>query len=243
MTDRIPTLLYRDDWLVAMHKPADLLVHPTAQDPTATDSAMQQLRDALGQRVYPVHRLDKRTSGVLLMALDPHTARLLGEAFATQHVSKAYLTLLRGYTDDAGEIDYPLRPLCDRHTGRRTRERPAQPARTTYEALARVELPHPVGRYATARYSFVRAWPHTGRNRQLRRHFKHIFHPIVGDRKHGDPAHNAFFETQWGLRRMLLHAEYLQLTHPHTGAALMFSAPPTGEFARMIGVLGLSGHG
>ncbi|RMG57931.1 MAG: pseudouridylate synthase, partial [Bacteroidetes bacterium] len=225
-----PSLCYLDEWLVAAYKPPGLLVHPSQQDRQAEGSLMQQLRDHLGQHVYPVHRLDKGTSGLVLMARDPDTARRLNQSWASREVEKSYLALLRGYTDPQGDIDYPLKPLCDRRTGRRSTDRPAQPALTHYQTLAQVELPQAVGRYETARYSLVRAQPHTGRNRQLRRHFKHIFHPIVGDRKHGDRAHNAFFAAQYGLARMLLHAEGLELQHPHTGERLSLHAPIRGAF-------------
>ena len=232
-----PHICYQDTWLVAAHKPPGLLVHPSQQDPLAGDSLMQQLRQALGQPVFPVHRLDKATSGLVLMARDADTAQRLATAWAARQVDKSYLALLRGYTEAQGEIDYPLRPLYDRKTGRRTQDRPAQPALTHYTTLQQVEVPQPVGRYATARYSLVRAWPHTGRNRQLRRHFKHIFHPIIGDPKHGDRAHNAFFAAHYGLDRLLLHAESLRLRHPHTGQELHLHTPAEGRFAAVMAQL------
>lgn len=188
-------ILYRDDTLVAVNKPAGLLVHRSAIDHHETRYALQIVRDQLGRRVYPVHRLDKPTSGILVFALDQDTARRMTKLFAEGAVEKTYLAVVRGYTDEAGTIDYALEEQLDRMTDNKAlRDKPAQPAVTHYRRLGIAELPFAVGRYPTARYSLLRVSPKTGRKHQIRRHMKHIFHPVVGDTSHGDGRHNAFLE-------------------------------------------------
>lgn len=188
------TILHRDDWLIAVHKPAGLLVHRTQIDAHETLNAMTMLRNQIGAWVYPVHRLDKPVSGILLFALDPVTAHHLTVAFQQQNTRKSYLAITRGYCPPSGTIDYPLKEQNDPATDRLAiPDKEAQSAITHFMRLATVELPEPVGRYPTARYSLMHLQPITGRKHQLRRHMKHIFHPIVGDTTHGDGCHNRFF--------------------------------------------------
>jgi len=209
------SILFQDDYLIAVDKPAGLLVHRTKLDARETRFAMQLLRDQVGFRVYPIHRLDKPTSGVLLFATSPEHARVMSDVFAARAVRKVYRAVVRGWTPDEERIDYPLKEIHDRTTDRKARtDKPAQDAVTSYRTLARCELPHAVGRYESARYSLVEIVPETGRKNQIRRHFKHIFHPVVGDRKFGDRAHNAFFREEMGVDRMLLAATRLTFEHP-----------------------------
>jgi len=211
------TLLYRDPYLVAVDKPHGLLVHRSSMAAEVHDAyAVQLLRDQIGQKVYPVHRLDRPTSGVLLFALDPSTARQLGDAFTRHELHKRYLAVVRGYTDDEGVIDYPL-------VGENGGE--ARPAVSRYRTLGRVELPIPVGRYPCARYSLVAVEPLTGRWRQIRRHFHHIFHPLVGDTSHGEGRHNRLFRDHFDSQRLLLFATDLKLRHPVSGEPLHLHAP------------------
>jgi tRNA pseudouridine65 synthase len=232
-------ILYQDEHLVAVHKPAGLLVHPTAIDRHDPRSAMRMLRDRLGRRVYPVHRLDKPTAGLLVFARDPETARRMTGLFSTGAVAKYYVAVVRGHTAEQDSIDYPLQeerdPLSD---SRAQPDKPAQPAVTRYRRLAIAELPFPVGRYATGRYSLLDVAPETGRKHQIRRHMKHIFHPVVGDTRHGDGRHNQFFRDRFGCHRLLLAATRLRFTHPHTGAELNLAAALDAEFRRVLGELG-----
>lgn len=217
-------VLFQDDHLVAVHKPAGLLVHRTGIDRRETEYALQRVRDQLGRRVYPLHRLDKATSGVLLFALDRETARRMTEAFTAGRISKSYLAVVRGFTDEAGRIDHPVPARKDRREGPLGDSRPKE-AVTDYLRLATVELPHPVGRYATARYSLVRANPLTGRTHQIRRHMKHIFHPLIGDTTYGDGRQNEFFRTRFNCRRLLLHCRETAFSHPGTGREVRIRAP------------------
>jgi tRNA pseudouridine65 synthase len=216
-------ILFRDHWLCAIGKPPGIMVH-RSNIGTDREFVLQKLRDQLGQRVWPVHRLDRATSGVLLFALDPETARRLGQAFMDRRVVKRYLAVVRGWTDELGEIDHPLA----RHDKGERRE-----ARTRYRRLAHCELPIPVGGFETARYSLIEARPETGRRHQIRRHCKHISHHLIGDTTYGDGRHNRLFRQHLQCDRMLLHASRLELDHPQDGRRLELAAPLDGEFARV----------
>ena len=215
-------LLYQDEYLVAIDKPSGLLVHRSWLDRHETQFAMQMTRDLIGQHVYPVHRLDRPTSGVLLFALDPHTARTLSEDFAQHRVQKEYLALVRGWTPEQLFIDYPLKEELDKIADKfATVDKPAQEAQTQLQRLQTVELPYAVSaKHPTSRYSLVRLMPHTGRKHQLRRHMAHIFHPIVGDTKHGDGRHNRFFREQYDCQRLMLCNLSLTIQHPQLQSPL-----------------------
>lgn len=221
-------ILHRDPWLVAVAKPPGLAVHRSEQVRDRAP-ALQQLRDQLGCWVYPVHRLDRGTSGVLVFALDPDTARAMGEALTQREVDKRYLAVVRGWTPEHSDIDYALQEHPDG---------PAQPAHTTLRRLGTVTLPIAVGRYPEARYSLVELRPHTGRTHQLRKHMAHLRHPIVGDVRHGEGRHNRLFRARFGAARMLLHAHAMSLTHPVTDEPLRLHAPLDEELAGMLGTLG-----
>ncbi len=234
-------VLYRDEWLIAVHKPAGLLVHRSALDRHETRFALQILRDQIGRTVYPAHRLDKGTSGVLLFALDREVGRALADRFEGGEVEKRYLAVVRGHPPEAGVVDHALVPLADHHAGLAPGRRP-QPAVTRYRRLARVELPHRVDRYPTSRYALVELLPLTGRRHQLRRHMKHIAHPIIGDATHGKGRHNRLFQELFGCRRLLLAAMELRLRHPVGDAPLILRAPLAADFADVLARLGWSGQ-
>jgi tRNA pseudouridine65 synthase len=236
-------ILYQDEQLVAIDKPAGLLVHRSKIDRHETRFAIQLLRDQIGQYVYPLHRLDKPTSGVLMFALDPETARRMTEQFTQRTVVKQYLAVVRGYTDEQGCIDKPLREALDPATDSRARQiKEAQQARTDYTMLAQAELPEPVRPYPTSRYSLLRLRPATGRRHQIRRHLNHIAHPIIGDVNHGDRYHNQFFRRQFNCNRLLLMAQSLEFTHPKTQARIRLDAKMDEIFTRVVEGLGWSAH-
>ncbi|WP_137894829.1 pseudouridine synthase [Ramlibacter sp. 2FC] len=222
-------ILYQDDYLAAVDKPPGLLVHRSGLDAGETRFALQLLRDQLGRPVWPVHRLDKGTSGVLLFALDAETARRLGAAFeAGAALRKTYRAVVRGWPAAEGLIDHPLRRLAD--DARAGREE-LQEARTRYRRLARHELPLAQGAFPGTRCALVELEPLTGRRHQLRRHLKHIAHPLIGDATHGKGALNRAVAGLLGLQRLWLHALRLELVHPHSGAALTITAKPGPEWA------------
>ncbi|MES9856986.1 MAG: pseudouridine synthase [Sedimenticola sp.] len=218
------TILYRDDHYIAIDKPAGLLVHRTRIS-DGTEFAMQQLRNQIGQWVYPLHRLDRPTSGVLLFALSSEAARDLVAEFEARRVEKSYLAIVRGYTEGQGHINYPL-------LEEEGKER--QEAITDYRRLATVELPYGVGRYATARYSLLEITPLTGRMHQIRKHMKHIFHPIVGDTTHGDGKQNQLFRDRLGIHKLLLMAKSLSFHHPYDGGKVTVEAALNGEWTALF---------
>ncbi|GGM86425.1 tRNA pseudouridine(65) synthase TruC [Dyadobacter beijingensis] len=222
-------ILYQDEWLVAINKPNGLLVH---RSPIASDAdvfAVQLLRDQLGQRVYPVHRLDRKTSGVLLFALDENTNSAMQQQFMEGQVTKTYQAIVRGYAPDSGKIDYPLK----RDDG------VTQDAVTFFETLLRTEVPFQVGKHPTSRYSLVQLNPETGRMHQLRKHMAHILHPIIGDRPHGCNKQNRYFKEHLNMMQMMLHALSLEFIHPIKKEPVQIQAPYQPEFRRMLDVLTL----
>ncbi len=224
------SVIYQDDNFVAIDKPPGLLVHRSALARDAKEFAVQLLRDQLGCRVYPAHRLDRKTSGALLFALDEVSNVAMQKQFAGGEVAKQYLAIVRGYTDDAFEIDYALK---------REDNGLLQEAFTRGRTLCRTEIPLPLGRHATSRYSLVELTPTTGRMHQLRKHMAHIFHPIIGDRPHGCNKQNRLFKEKFDLSAMLLHATELRFMHPVYDQEIIISAPVSGEFSRVKGVLQL----
>lgn len=223
---RFLEILYQDNELVIINKPAGMLVHRSWLDKHETVFVMQTLRNQIGKHVFPIHRLDRPTSGVLLFALNSETARNLSEQFEQQQVKKHYLALVRGYLNEIGTIDYPLKFQRDKIADKFSqKEKEAQEAITHYQSLAQVEMPYAVGRYQTTRYTLVKLTPETGRKHQLRRHMKHIFHPIMGDTKYGDLHQNRALIQHTQCERLFLHSYSLEFTHPTTLNSLKVVAP------------------
>lgn len=216
-----------------MHKPAGLLVHRSPIDRHETAFALQFARELNeGERVYPLHRLDKPTSGILLFARDPEIASALGRAWMAGEVSKTYLAVVRGWTPESCRIDQPLRDkTADQQEGSEPLMRTAQ---TSLTRLACTELAVAVEHYPTSRYSLVALQPHTGRQHQLRRHLQHISHPIVGDTNYGRTKHNHYFAERFGAGRLLLAATELQLAHPVTRQTLRLYAQPETSFMQVL---------
>jgi tRNA pseudouridine65 synthase len=202
-------------------------VHRTRIAEEKKEFAFQIMRDQLGQHVYTVHRLDRGTSGVLLFAKSPEAAAAMVKVFEGRGVQKVYYAIVRGYTPEADTIDNPIKPDKDQ------RNQTPQDAVTHYKRLATVELPIPVGRYPSARYSLVEVQPETGRMHQIRKHFAHIRHYVIGDKKHGDWRHNKMFLEELDSPYMLLHAAYLQFQHPYTQEAISIKSPMPANMQRL----------
>jgi tRNA pseudouridine65 synthase len=207
-------ILLRDEHLVVADKPAGLAVHRGWAP--ERDVAMTRVRDAIGAHVYPVHRLDRGTSGVLVFALSSELASAFSQLFASGAVEKTYLALVRSVPPEQGVIDHPLPPGEDR-------DQPRVPARTVF-----------VRREVFGRYSLVEAQPETGRLHQIRRHLKHIGCPIIGDVRYGKGEHNRFFREHHDLHRMFLHALRIRFPHPVTGTLLTIEAPLPAELATTL---------
>ena len=219
-------ILYRDEYLVAINKPSGLLVHKSMIDRHEIYFAMKMLRDQIGQWVYPIHRLDKPTSGVLLFALDSHTAKLMSEQFKAHTIQKTYIAVVRGYIQEQGIIDYALSVKLDKIADKDVNETPkeAQDAVTEFRRVKTVELDFAVGRYEKTRYSLVELKPRSGRKHQLRRHMKHLSHHILGDTKYGRGEHNKMIRKEFDCHRLLLHALSLEVTHPYSDQKLLITA-------------------
>ncbi|UZD23585.1 pseudouridine synthase [Algoriphagus halophytocola] len=224
-------ILFEDEYLIAINKPSGLLVHRTSIAAEETVFALQMLRDQIGQHVSPVHRLDRPTSGVLLFSKKEEILPLLKEQFAERSVKKTYLAIVRGIpTVKAGMIDYPLK---SERSGR------LQEAQTYYSVLAEAEIPFDTtGRYPTSRYSLLEVKPETGRTHQIRRHLAHLRHYIIGDKKHGDNKQNQFFEKQFGMENLLLHAKTLRFSHPIGKEEILVEASLPNHFQETIVKLG-----
>jgi tRNA pseudouridine65 synthase len=218
------TILFRDADYVAIDKPSGLLVHPTELAP-GEPSCLRILRDQLGQWLYPVHRLDRQTSGVLIFALSSEAARALMTMWPEGGVRKHYHAIVRGWAAESGEVDRALRE--EPH-------KPRLPARSLYQRLRTVEFPDPVGRYPSARYSWIEVQTLTGRQHQVRKHMVAISHPIVGDTTYGDGDHNRYFRTKFGLQRLLLHAHRVDFRHPATSQEMRLEAPQAEPFGRVF---------
>jgi tRNA pseudouridine65 synthase len=212
------SVLYQDDDLLAVDKPSGLVVH---RGWGRDGEVVMTLARALCRRhVYPVHRLDRGTSGVLLLALTAAAARAVGEAFEAGRVRKRYLVLVRGVAPESGVVDHPVP---------RSPGGPRVPAVTRFRRLASFE-----------RYSWLEVVPETGRLHQIRRHLKHISHPVIGDVRYGKGEHNRLFRTRFGLYRLAMHAAEVQLDHPATGAPLRLVAPLPADLAGPLAAMGLS---
>ncbi|WON96268.1 pseudouridine synthase [Sphingobacterium sp. UGAL515B_05] len=223
-------ILYEDESIVAINKPHGLLVHRSSIARDASEFALQLLRDQLGKTVYPAHRLDRKTGGILLFSLNKETDQYLQKSFQERKVDKKYLAVLRGFAPAEGLIDYPLK----RDDGT------VQEAQTSFRLLAQGELAVPFGKFPTSRYSLVEANPITGRMHQLRRHFAHIFHPIIGDRPHGCNKQNKLWKETYQMDTMLLHASELTFKHPLSGEEVHIKAPLQPDFIRALEILNLN---
>ncbi|MBD2702005.1 pseudouridylate synthase [Spirosoma sp. BT702] len=224
-------ILYQSSDLVAINKPHGLLVHRSPMASDVREFAVQRLRDQLEQRVYPVHRLDRKTGGVLLFSLNESMNSAMQMLFAEGRVHKTYVAIVRGYTPDAMTIDYPLRKDDGPDSN------VVQEAITFLKTLQRTEIPFAFGKHATSRYSLVELNPVTGRMHQLRKHMAHILHPIIGDRPHGCNKQNKLFKEHFEMNTMLLHAQRIEFDHPATSERIVIRAPWQSEFERMMGML------
>lgn len=223
-------VVYEDDALLAVNKPAGLLVHRSAIAADERDFLIERLREQTGAALYLAHRLDRATSGIVLLAKSREIAGELGKQFMARSIDKTYLAVVRGWPDAAGTIDYPLPDVRERS--------PRKPAITTWRVLATASVPIELGRYPEQRYALIEVSPQTGRYRQIRKHLHHVSHHIVGDTSHGRGDHNRLWRMHFGVHRLLLHAWRLRLDHPLTGTRLMLEAPLDAVWQRVLESMG-----
>jgi tRNA pseudouridine65 synthase len=235
MTHLALPVLHRDERLAVVAKPAGLMVHDSALARGESDFAADRLREQFGRPVFLVHRLDRATSGCLLLAFDRDTASALGRTLMSHEVEKTYWAICRGWpADEAFTVDHAL----DGGPGKPLKK----PAITHFRRLATAEIDVASTGFPTSRYAWLEARPQTGRYRQIRRHLKHLSHHLIGDTSHGDGRHNRAFRMR-GIHRMLLHARALAFVHPATGEALRVQAPVDAQFAQALALFGDAPHG
>lgn len=222
-------VLFADEQIAVIHKPAGLMVHDSKLARGETEFLADLLRAQFARPIFLIHRLDRGTSGCLLVAFDREIAGLLGRTFMSREVEKDYLAICRGWPEERIDLDYPL----DGGPGKPEKK----PAITRFVRLATGELALPSANFETSRYALLRCRPETGRFRQIRRHLKHLSHHLIGDSSHGDGRHNRNFRMQ-GVHRMLLHAVRLSFLHPVSGQRIETIAPLDDEFRKAFALFG-----
>lgn len=230
---RTPTILdiiYQDDHIVVVDKPQGMLVHRSKMAQDADTFLLQELRNQIGRRVNAVHRLDRKTSGLILFAFEGDITKQLQDQFLSKTVEKLYLAIVRGYFAGPLLLDYDL-------TDDRGR---VQDAVTHFDLIEQVEVDVPFGGHPTSRYSMISAMPETGRLHQIRKHLAHLRHPIIGDRPHGCNKQNKLFKERWAMTNMLLHAYRLSFDHPVDHRRLELRTPPPPVFQETSAMLGFN---
>lgn len=225
--------MLQDQYLVVTRKPPGVFVHRPDDWGRDESPFLQRVRQTLGRPVYPVHRLDRATSGLLIFGLSSEAAAALSRLFVDRKIIKTYSAIVRGFAPSHAKIDIPLRP-----PQKPGRDRGApQAAETEIESLEYFEIPMQSDRYATTRCSYLRATPRTGRWHQIRRHLNHLNHPILGDTSHGDNTQNRFFRAQFQLQSLMLSATGLEFTHPFTEQRISVQCPVDDSFAALLSQL------
>ena len=227
-------ILYLDDDLVAVAKPSGMFVHRTDQDRTDESVVVQIVRDQLGHLVFPVHRIDRATSGIVLLATHRESAAHMSQAFADRRVSKTYRALVRGYCEENGVINTPLVPARGRGKPIEHPHAATQDATTEFRTMQRFEIPIRNDRYHTTRCSLLEITPRTGRYHQIRRHFNYESHPVIGDTSHGDSRHNRLYREHFNLNRLMLAAVRIAFKHPNDGQNVEVTCPPDESFSAIV---------
>lgn len=218
-------ILYETDDLIAINKPHGLLVHRSRMAADVKEFALQILRDQIGQPVWPAHRLDRKTSGVLLFTKKKEVNSVIQTIFQERQIKKVYKALVRGHMDEKGTIDYAL-----------SHESLPKQAVTHYSLIENFEIELKTTTFPTSRYSLIKVEPETGRFHQIRKHMHHISHPILGDRPHGCNKQNRIWLAKFGLEKMLLHAESLEFEYPE-GNKVKIEAGMSAEFLRVLDIM------
>ena len=219
-------ILYSDEHIVVVDKPAGMPVHRSRLVNDGDVYLIDVVRGLIDGPLHLIHRLDRATSGVLLIGRSSEIAATLGRQFMQRDVEKTYLAVCRGWPEETGELDYALPGV------RENSER--KPALTRWKRLATTEVPIAINRYPQQRYALVEVAPETGRYRQIRRHFAHLRHPLIGDTSHGRTEHNRLFKQHFGAHRLLLHAWRLSFDHPIDGRRICIEAPLDAEFDGLL---------
>ncbi len=236
-------IVFEDDYLIGVNKPAGLLVHPSWITAADEPTLMGLLKVYKGvPKLHTIHRLDRATSGIILVGKTLEATQHIQAQFMQRSIRKTYLAVVRGWSADSDLIDYALVPKRDKFAEPMAQENPEpKEAISAYRTLGRVELDIAVGRYPKARYSLVEVKPSTGRKHQIRRHMKHILHPIVGDTKYGEGRHNRLYREHFEIHRLLLMATELEFTHPVSEQRISLSAPVDHQVNKLFNRFGWQG--
>ncbi|PIQ14584.1 MAG: pseudouridine synthase [Flavobacteriales bacterium CG18_big_fil_WC_8_21_14_2_50_32_9] len=219
-------IVYEDDVLVAVNKPNNYLIHHSNYARNIEEiTLLEQLQQQLGFPLYPAHRLDRKTSGILLLLKDKNFVAPFQALFTNNAIQKTYYAIVRGFSPETGKIDTPVK---NDDTG------VYKDALTNYNTIARIELDIPVHPYEKSRYSLMELLPETGRMHQLRKHLNKINHPIVGDYKYGDRFHNRMYETQFNCNYLFLHAYSIEFIHPLSHQKIKFTADFPEDWYKMF---------
>lgn len=221
-------ILYQDEYLIAVNKPSGLLVHKSWVAKDAKEFALQTVRDMVGKHVFPVHRLDRPTSGVLLFAFSGELAQQVQSQW--HEAEKTYLAVTRGWLKEPVKVDHALKGMADYGQDSETE----QDAQTIFTPLAQIEFDATIDKYPQSRFGLVKAQPLQGRTHQIRRHLKHLSHPIIGDARYGKGKYNRYVGEHLSCPRLLLHAVQLTIPHPVTQHPLTIHAPIEGDMANLF---------
>ena len=224
--DPIIEIIFQDEHLLVVNKPAGLLAHASRMATDVETDLLAIMRRQIGGPVHLAHRLDRATSGLVLAARNSEVAGALGRQFMDRSVDKRYLGVVRGWPAEEGEIDYALPDVRDNS--------PRKPALTRFRTLATTTVPVAIGRYPEQRYALIEASPHTGRYRQIRKHFHHVSHHLIGDTSHGRTEHNRMFKIEFSVHQLLLHAASLEFEHPVTAERMRLTATLDAVWMRLL---------
>mgnify|MGYP000359285895 CR=1 FL=1 len=225
-------ILHEDEDIIVVNKPNDLLVHHSYYSRNISEeSLIQKVRAHLEAPAFLAHRLDRKTSGAIIVAKSKYIAGELQDQFVNQSINKTYIALVRGWTAESGIIDSPIK---------NDEKGIYQDAETSFKTIESVEFSKGVVPYPTSRYSLIELSPKTGRTHQLRKHMNKIAHPIIGDPKHGNRHHNHAFIDWFGHSRLYLHANQIEFEHPSTKKLVSFNAVAPTFWKYDLGKLGFS---
>ena len=211
-------IIFEDSYFICVSKPNNMLVHHAKHSRNVAEetSLLQLIIDKTGLKVFPIHRLDRKTSGIILLAKETQFVSKFQDLFTNNEIQKTYYGVVRGFSPEAKTIDSPVK-------GRDANVH--KEALTHLKTLEQVTLEIPVKPYDSSRYSLVELSPKTGRMHQLRVHTNKISHPLIGDTKYGDKNHDTMFDENFGWKNMFLHAGKLEFKHPFTNEELVLKAP------------------
>ena len=220
-------IIYQDNYCLLVTKPNNVLVHHAhhSRNKIEEESLIQLIENQFGKRYYPIHRLDRKTSGIILLASKREYVASFQALFTNNEIQKIYYGVVRGFSQDNKIINSPVK-------GRDAlvyRE-----AETHLNCLDKIELNIPVKPYDSSRYSLVELRPKTGRMHQLRIHMNKVSTPLINDAKYGDKNHDLMYAKQFGWKNLFLHAGSLEFIHPFTNKKLILKSSFSEDWVQLF---------